>query len=356
MLQHIREALGREGLVSEALAEHVQHVGGIASQGSALMPEAVATMAQIEAGSQRMREIVAMIEDIAFQTNMLALNAAVEAARAGEAGSGFAVVAGEVRQLAGRCAHAVAEISDLIEQSKREVDDGTRHMAGIHETLSQLAGGVQRIADDVTRLSNCSAEQGDRLHRVTTVLDDLSHITQENVAALGQARVGADDLLLRAAGLSKSVRDIRLAQGSADEAQALLQRAAALLNERGLAGAIPILHDPAAGFVDRDLFVVGIDRSGMQVFASHEPTQAGEPLPMLTSQDGYLLNEALWRAADAGQAWIEYESCDAETLEIVPKLACVLKHSDELLLCGALFKKEDGMAGPRATPMLTTGL
>jgi methyl-accepting chemotaxis protein len=320
------------------LGEQVEQVRSIAESGSATMPQAGQTMSQIEAGAHRMREIVGMIEDIAFQTNMLALNAAVEAARAGEAGSGFAVVAGEVRQLAKRCANSVAEISDLIEQSTLHVGDGVRHIAGLTQTLDQLVGGVHRIAGEVGQLSSSTEQQSAILDDISQTLDGLKAITSENTQAVNSTQSASDQLMLHAGSLSRSVQGIRLAQGGADEAQALAEKAASLLQAQGLAGALPILQDPDGGFVDRDLFVMGVNREGIQQFVSGDASAAGTPLPMLTSSDGFLLNDALWQAADAGRAWVEYEACDPDTLEMVAKMACVCKVDEGLLVCGVLHR------------------
>lgn len=98
-----------------------------------------------------------------------------------------------------------------------------------------------------------------------------------------------------------------------------------------------MLHDPQSGFVDRDLFVFGVNREGIQQFHSCLPLDAGKPLPMLTSKDGLLLNEALWLAAEHNQDLLEYESCHSDTLELVLKTACILQVSTDLLLCSVFY-------------------
>lgn len=351
--QHLREATGnvQQGQLvltqcevsSQALTHQVERVGEVAAQGHAHMSDAVETMSQIELGAHRMREIVGMIEDIAFQTNMLALNAAVEAARAGEAGFGFSVVAGEVRKLAGRCAEAVADISGLIEQSTLQVGDGVRHMADITQVLSRLLEGVDGIAGSAADLTQHAGRQQVMLEAISRALESLDMITRDNVHTVETAHVATAQLRDRAASLSKSVQGIRLSQGSADEAQALMHRAAQLIRENGLQAAIPILHDANSGYVDRDLFVFGVNREGIQQFDSEDASAAGRPMPMLTSSDGFLLNEALWRAAQSGQEWVEYESCHPETLAMMPKIACVEQVDDDLIVCSVLHKDPAAM-------------
>ena len=337
---------------AQALVEQVERVAAVATQGQAHMTDAVATMSEIEQGAHRMREIVGMIEDIAFQTNMLALNAAVEAARAGEAGSGFAVVAGEVRKLAGRCANAVADISGLIEQSTVQVGGGVRHMADITQTLSRLLEGVDGIASGVTDLTSHAGRQQAMLAAIAQALDGLDTITSDNLRAVETAHATTAQLLDRAASLSKSVQGIRLAQGSADEAQVLMRRAAQLIREKGLQAALPILNDSNSGYVDRDLFVFGVNREGIQQFVSEDVGAVGKPMPMLTSSDGFLLNDALWRAAQSGQEWVEYESCHPDTLAMLPKIACVEQVEDDLIVCSVLYKDPAAMneAGESIAP------
>ncbi|TAK94649.1 MAG: methyl-accepting chemotaxis protein [Aquabacterium sp.] len=351
-VRHIQRVLDQGVNTAQQVSDQVAHVSSLAEQRSASMPQAVATMSHIEEGAQRMREIVGMIEDIAFQTNMLALNAAVEAARAGEAGTGFAVVAGEVRQLAGRCAHAVAEISELIEQSTQQVSDGVRHMSDITQTLSNLAEGVKGVAQGVTVMSANASHQYGILEQVSQALGGLEIIADENREAVSMTQLATDRLLDHAASLSRSVQGMRLTHGSADEAQALMQKAAELIVQSSEAAALPSLNDPNGDFVDRDLFVFGVNREGIQTFNSREPDEAGHPMPVLTTSDGYLLTEALWRAADEGRDWVAYESCHPETLEMMPKIACVQKVNANLIVCSVLYRDpaSSGQASATSPP------
>lgn len=323
---------------AEHLALSVKQVNETIEAGAASMPEAVDTMRAIEEGAGRMGEVVNMIEEIALQTNMLALNAAVEAARAGEAGTGFAVVAGEVRQLAKRCAQAVAEISDLIEASTRHVGDGTRHIQELSATLGEVVKGVHGIASRVTVLSNTTSQQRETLEEISHSLDNLDNLTRENTEVIDQAYKATETLMKRADGLTDSVKGVHLAHGGADEAKDLVINANLLIMERGLDGALEQLHQPDGPFRDRDLFVFGIDREGTYLFKSDEPEMAGQHLPMLASTDGFLLQEALWRAAEMSHDWVEYQSCDPETLEMMGMIAFVQQHDDNLLICSALPK------------------
>lgn len=337
---------------AQHLMSQVDGVRGSAEAGKALMPAAAGTMGAIEQGARRMTEIVSLIEDIAFQTNMLALNAAVEAARAGEAGSGFAVVAAQVRQLATRCAQAVGEISELIAASTLQVGDGVRHMAAMRVAFDELAAGLEQIGAGVAQVAQTVAQQNASLSDMSESLDSLDSITRENSVAVSRSYAASEQLIERASSLAQAVRGIRLAQGSPDEAQALAERAAALIRECGLEGALPQLHAQDNSFVDRDLCVFGVDRQGHFQFMTLDPGRTGSPIPMLTSVDGHLFQEALWRAAETGQSWVEYESCDPETLHMSVKMAHVIPIDDDLIVVAPVYKDPLGSAARRssATP------
>jgi len=127
---------------------------------------AITAMGRIESSSQKIEDIVGMIDEIAFQTNLLALNAAVEAARAGDAGKGFAVVAQEVRNLAQRSAQASKEIKGLIGESSVQVKGGAELVKGAGKTLEDILGSVKRVADIVAEIAAASSEQASGIDQV----------------------------------------------------------------------------------------------------------------------------------------------------------------------------------------------
>ncbi len=130
-----------------------------AETGGAIAGQAVEAMARIESASQKISDIIRVIDDIAFQTNLLALNAAVEAARAGDAGKGFAVVASEVRTLAQRSSDAAKDISALISSSNGEVEEGVKLVRQAGEQLSQILEASQKVASTIAEISAASGEQ-----------------------------------------------------------------------------------------------------------------------------------------------------------------------------------------------------
>ncbi|MBN8479941.1 MAG: PAS domain-containing protein [Burkholderiales bacterium] len=158
----------------------------IADRGGGTVRDVVATMDSINASSRKIREIIGVIDGIAFQTNILALNAAVEAARAGEQGRGFAVVAGEVRALAQRSASAAREIKDLITASVGEVDRGAAQVREAGTTMDEMVAAVQRVSDLMSEISSASREQSSGIEQVGQAIVQIDEITQQNAALVQQ--------------------------------------------------------------------------------------------------------------------------------------------------------------------------
>ena len=155
-----------------------------------MVNDVVSTMQEIHDSSRRIGDIVTLIEEIAFQTNILALNAAVESARAGEAGRGFAVVAGEVRNLAQRSSQAAGEIKTLIEESVARMAAGSEQAAQAGQTMHELVEAVQRVTDIMGEISVASSEQTAGLVQINQAITQIDGATHENTAlveALGQS-------------------------------------------------------------------------------------------------------------------------------------------------------------------------
>jgi methyl-accepting chemotaxis protein len=170
-----------------------------AENGGRVADSAVAAMSQIEQSSQRISDIVGMIDDIAFQTNLLALNAAVEAARAGEAGRGFAVVAGEVRALAQRSSHASKDIKALIANSSAQVKQGVQLVNDAGATLSEIVSSVKRVSDIVGAIADANSGQLTAVHQVQEAVAQIEQVTQQNAALVEQstAALGSVDNQVR---------------------------------------------------------------------------------------------------------------------------------------------------------------
>jgi len=186
-----------------------------AAHGGQVVQEVVTTMAEINQSSQKIADIIGVIDGIAFQTNILALNAAVEAARAGEQGRGFAVVAQEVRTLAQRSAQAAKEIKGLIDTSVSRVQAGTELVARAGSSMQDIVQGVERVSQLIGEISTSATEQSEGVGQVNIAVGQLDQMTQQNAALVEQSAAAAESLKEQAASLlnSLSVFDLGQAQG-----------------------------------------------------------------------------------------------------------------------------------------------
>lgn len=176
-----------------------------ARKGGDVVEGVVRTMSDIAGSSQKIADIISVIDGIAFQTNILALNAAVEAARAGEQGRGFAVVAGEVRSLAQRSAQAAKEIKELIEESVTRVNAGSQLVGSAGETMSDIVGAVTRVTDIMGEIASASDEQSRGIDQVGHAVTEMDRVTQQNAALVEESAAAAAALEAQASRLSQSV-------------------------------------------------------------------------------------------------------------------------------------------------------
>ena len=186
---------------------------GVAQEGAGAVEQMVARMETIRQSAARIGDITAMIDGIAFQTNILALNAAVEAARAGTEGRGFAVVASEVRNLAQHSASAAKEIKQLIGESTGAIESGAGIASAAGGTMREILGRVQQVAHLLHAIDGASSEQAAGIAKVRRVIADMDEATQQNAAMVEQAAAAAETMRAQAEELTGVVATFRVRDG-----------------------------------------------------------------------------------------------------------------------------------------------
>ncbi|WP_417503954.1 methyl-accepting chemotaxis protein [Marinomonas gallaica] len=195
----------------------------VAMEGGELIDQVVVTMASINESSQKISDIIGMIDGIAFQTNILALNAAVEAARAGEQGRGFAVVASEVRTLAQRSANAAKDIKGLISESGAKISTGNELVNKSGDTMKEIVSAIKKVSNIMSEISSASVEQSSGLDEIGKAVSQMDEMTQQNAALVEEAAAASESLLSQADQLASN-----MSQFIIDDSGSVPQRRSAL--------------------------------------------------------------------------------------------------------------------------------
>jgi methyl-accepting chemotaxis protein len=201
----ITNVIGETAASATAANRGVREAVEEAGQGGAIVRRAVEAMASIESSTAQIGQIIGVIDSITFQTNLLALNAGVEAARAGQAGSGFAVVANEVRALAQRSADAAKDIKTLIDSSTTQVASGADMVRQAGSALAKISERIDSVTGMVTDISRTSNEQSVRLGETNKIMGAMDRVTQQNAAMVEESSAAARNLEQEADGLSALV-------------------------------------------------------------------------------------------------------------------------------------------------------
>lgn len=209
-MNEINDTVARNAKAANQAGEISHEASRTAADGSKVVAEVVTTMEQITHSSQRIADIIGVIDGIAFQTNILALNAAVEAARAGEQGRGFAVVASEVRSLATRSAGAAKEIKGLIGESVDRVENGGALVTSAGQTMQKIVASVTQVNDLVNTMRQANQEQATGVGEVNLAVANLDQMTQQNSAMVEESAAAAASLREQASHLLEAVKVFRL--------------------------------------------------------------------------------------------------------------------------------------------------
>ena len=214
-LQHLTETVGSSAQGASQAGKEAAEASAVAVRGGKAVSGVVATMDGINASSKRIRDIIAVVDGIAFQTNILALNAAVESARAGEQGRGFAVVASEVRSLAQRSAQAAREIKELVTDSVARADAGLEMVSGAGKTMEEVVAAVVRISSTIADISSATSEQSAKLSVINREFQQLDSMTHQNSAMFEESTAASMTLKEQAERLKVLLQAFRVDEGAA---------------------------------------------------------------------------------------------------------------------------------------------
>jgi methyl-accepting chemotaxis protein len=338
----VSETVARNASAAQEVSMMTASLHTEADTAGKMMHDAMQNMGPLEVTSKRMSEIIAVIDGIAFQTNLLALNAAVEAARAGEQGRGFAVVAAEVRNLAKRSQGAAGEIRGLIAESASRVAETVAGIRNINQTMESLISGIAEIAMNVNVMAEGSASQSAELEEVVRAVGDLDVLTQENTELVNRASFNSDRLIAQASTLEISVGDVRLRQGTADQARQLVFDALVHLRTAGYEKAVSDFHDKSGVFIDRDLYIFIFNRAGYYVVHGAMPEKDGTDLRAIVGLDAVQLVTDAWTVCDLDEGgWVNYTITNPVTRGVQGKSSYVMPlDEDRLIGCGCYLNSQ----------------
>ncbi|MBB5391306.1 MULTISPECIES: methyl-accepting chemotaxis protein [unclassified Herbaspirillum] len=317
----------------------------LATQGQGVSGDLVRIMGEIRDSSEQIKEIVGVIDDIAFQTNILALNAAVEAARAGEQGRGFAVVAAEVRELARHSGAAARQIKALIADSVDKVERGNVLVGGNGHAMQEIALGVRQVAQLIGQIATAGGQQSIGIAEVSAALTQLDDATQRNAAMVLETTRVADSLKDQALSLSHAVQAFVLGErelGNADEARAMVRRAIDFARKQGVAAAVDEVRKLAKGsFIDRDLYLIVYSFDGEIVAHGANRRLWGADWTRIADADGKFFNKEMTQKLQvANSGWTDYKWVHPLTRKVQLKSAYFEKLDKLFFVCG-YYKRQD---------------
>ena len=314
----------QNAVVSNDVNKQAVSVRDIAETGAHAMETSIKYVEEIQKNSRRMHEIISVIDGLAFQTNILALNAAVESARAGAQGRGFAVVASEVRSLAQRSAENAHAIRHLIESSSSQVESSMKQIRSAGEGMSRIVIGVREVSSSIAQISAASEEQSIAISEISKALEELDNITHENQIMVERTVVQSEGLQKKAGSLAESISHVKMNQGLAGEAVALVNRAVEFRqqcssNDIFFQG----LTDNSNQFFDRDMYVFILDPTGTYRAFGGNPAKVGTRVQDIPGVDGQGLLDAILNQAAIEPGWVEYKITNPSNGKVQIKMSYV---------------------------------
>jgi methyl-accepting chemotaxis protein len=338
-VQQLTASVGRSVIDVDEIASACRSIDVSAAEGRDAMEDTKGRLQHIERASRRVADLVAIIDDIALQTNLLAMNAAAEAARAGESGRGFSVIASEVRSLATRSAESAREVRQAIKESDTQMGLGSEALLRTAGRLEEIVSGIRGLATRADGIASTSKEQGIALAQVAEAVRQIDTATQHN-AVLSEGMTRAAELLeVKAKSLADSTAHAKLQQGTADEAYGLVQRAIRHHDSVGLNRALRDFNATDGAFVDRDLYVIVSDMDG--TFLSFAPRQemVGKSMGAMPGLDAERFLTDARTAAASGGGWVEFQIKHPVTGQMTEKVSYFTFLQPNRLLVGCGFFK-----------------
>lgn len=349
----LSSAVSSNAEAAVALEQMTDQLRTQAEVGAASMSETVNSMHSLQDSAHRIAEINNVINDIAFQTNLLALNASVEAARAGESGKGFAVVAAEVRQLAQRCADAAAEVHDVIEHTTELIDLSVDRIGEVNASLGSVVRGVSYVSMKLKSIASASEQQSQGLQAVTATVGNLDDLTHQNANLVDRSSHSSQALVDQANALRRSVSHIVLRQGTADEAQAMVEKALGRIAEVGWSRAVSDFNQRHSDYVDRDLYLFGLNREGDFLVMSKHPEWVGKNIDDIPAIQAEVATEFLEKVGvmlTQGKGWVEYDAPIISEQQAGRKTGYIVAIDEETFIgCGVVRRGDKDLAAPTQT-------